>query len=815
MEIIGVNGIPPALFDNFLDLRAEEKREIIIAGLRDNSAVERYLSSLEFAHEYARAGLIRTIAEFGYERQEKVSEVGEYAIKGELLTLWPVGFLDPVRVEYFDEEIEKIVIFDLLTGRKIRELKQLPLGDINYLPEQTDKANIYVSFPDKVAEFSEQTYLLKSPLSQADEIFDFTAPALYFQRFDLLTKEIRQKEEEGYKVKIVSHNKQQLADELKPYQNTNLDNLPFGNTESLEMGVISEERKVAIYTDRELFGKIFVRARDQSKLKSSEARKLLQQLEGEIEVGDYIVHEDHGVGIYRGFLQEDGSEYLQIEYAEGDELFVPLEQLSKLTKFIGESGTSPEITRLGKGAWEKLKNSVKKQVALSAKELARHYAKLELANSIKVDQEDSEQYKDFLKEFGFEPTKDQLQAEGEIIADLGKDRPMDRLLIGDVGFGKTEVMMRASFKIMEAGHQVLVLAPTTVLAMQHSKSFGERFKNTPFNLAMLSRKNSPAENKKILQDFEQGKYDLLIGTHRLLSSDVRAKSLGLLIIDEEQRFGVKQKEKIRKLEAGVHTLSVSATPIPRTLSMALSAIKAISLIQTPPPERKAVETHVEKLNWNTVAQAISKEVERGGQVLFIHNRVATIPSVVARLQDLLPELTVSYAHGQMSVGKLEELMSDFYEGKQDVLVATTILENGLDIENANTLIVTNAQNFGLSQMHQLRGRVGRGKRQAYAYFFYKGKDLPAESELESNNKQEQEQDSDEKPTHKRNESYLDRLETILSAQSLGSGFRVASKDIEIRGAGNLLGAEQSGNISKVGYGLYMQMLAEEVERLKN
>lgn len=814
MQFKFVSGIPAALFDNYIKYQLSQTKQGSYYCVRWNKSLEKYFASGEEVSSYAWTGLLHTVGEFGYKRVGNVGEVGEFAVKGDIISLWLPGFPDPLRLSFFGDELEAINSYDALTGRRIAEFKSIELFDLKYLETQSDLDNICLLLPQgqKQVAISEEVRVLVPETDagqfKISEGYDFTPPTLYFSRFDLLAEDLKRYKSQGFKVNIFTHHKLELEHTPPTYIVTKLScDLPLSDPETFEIGFISAKYKLVVLTDRELFGTIFISQRQRKQLKSSEAQKLLNQLEGEIEVGDYIVHEDYGVGIYQGFTQEEGSDYLKLEYAAGDELFVPLEQINKLTKYIGEQGQLVEITRLGKTEWQALKKKVKAQVAIAAKELARHYAQVNIAQAKPVELEDSESYQNFLADFPYQETTDQIKAEREILSDLAQAKPMNRLLIGDVGFGKTELMLRAAFKMLEAGSQVVVLCPTTVLALQHYHTFSRRLASHPFNLALLSRHNSQAENRQQVDKINAGKIDLVIGTHRLLTSDFLPSKLGLLIVDEEQRFGVKQKEKIRKLEYGVHTLYVSATPIPRTLSMALAAIKDISLINTPPQGRKPVKTEVAKLSWSKIAVAINTELARGGQVLFVHNQIETISSIRAQLEGILPGVRFAIAHGQMPSSKLDEIMEDFYQGKTDCLIATTIIENGLDMPNVNTIIVNNAQRLGLAQMYQLRGRVGRSSKQAFAYFFYHGRDLPAQPELQM--ALEPEEKPELKPA-----KYLERLETILSSQELGSGFRIASRDLEIRGAGNLLGAEQHGNITKVGYGLYMQMLAEEIEQLK-
>ncbi len=823
-----VKGIPPALFKNYIAYLKDQKKDNFLFVLRWNSAIRNYLNTCEFVEEYSWAGLMKTLNDFGYARVEKVTKKGEYSVKGDTISLWQPGFENPIRLEYLGDDLEVVYVYDVLTGEKLNTFQNLPIFNLRKLFDESDYENI--AFVEHNTKFSDEVIILLPLLEEFTEIsaaqtnqFDFTQIQLYFNKLDILEKDLKALERKNYLIRIITKHPNEIPVSIRKFIRAEIpEDLPLRDIENVELGFHSDLYKVHVITDRELFGTIFVTSRKSKKLKSSQAQKLLTQLEGEIEIDDFIVHEDYGVGIYRGFVIEDKKDYLKVEYAENDELFVPLEQIDKLTKYIGEKGQAPEITRLGKTDWNTIKKKVKKAVAITAKELARHYALTKIATASKIEPTASEHYKSFTGDFEYQPTIDQLKAEREIIEDMSQQKAMNRLLIGDVGYGKTEVMMRAIFKIVEAGKQAVVLCPTTVLSLQHYNTFKERFQNTEYKdrIGLLSRHNPSQENKKILEKVETGEYKIVIGTHRILSNDFKAPNMGLLVIDEEQRFGVKQKEKIKKLEYGVHTLFVSATPIPRTLSMALSSIKDISMINTPPPGRKSITTEVGRVNWQKIVNAINYEVDRGGQAFLVHNRVKTIPSVKAKLQKLMPGVKFVVAHGQMPPEKLDDIMTKFYEGKYDCLIATTIIENGLDMPNVNTIIVDNAQNLGLAQMYQLRGRVGRSKKQAFAYFFYKGEKLPGKDEIDRDEDRDRDEDniayksSVSKKENKKSTKYLERLEAILSAQSLGSGFLIASRDLEIRGAGNLLGREQHGNISKIGYGLYIQLLAEEIDRLK-
>jgi transcription-repair coupling factor (superfamily II helicase) len=578
-------------------------------------------------------------------------------------------------------------------------------------------------------------------------------------------------------------------------------------------------------TDKELFGTVFLGS-EVKKLSSERARKILANLEGDIEIGDFIVHEDHGVGVYKGIKQEEYTQeirigvgekikkiikedYILIGYAEEDELYVPLSQIDKLTKYISIDDQDPEITRLGKTDWEAIRKRTKESIFAMAKELVALYAKREIANSKPIEHDNSQMYEEFIADFPYKITKDQTQTELDVLNDLSLEKPMNRIIVGDVGFGKTEIAMRGAFKMVENGYQVAVLCPTTVLTTQHEKVFKERFSKFGIRVESLSRLNSSAV-KSILMDLENGKIDIIVGTHRLLSNDIKFKNLGMIIVDEEQKFGVKQKEKLKQIEIGVHVLSMSATPIPRSLSMALSSIQDISIIQTPPEGRKSIENVVTKLDQNKVKTAILKELTRKGQVYYVHNKVETIQSKANQLSEMVPKAKIIFAHGQMNPNILMKNVSEFYEGKFDILVCTTIIENGLDMPNVNTIIVEHAQNFGLGQLYQLRGRVGRAEKQGYAYFFYDGDVLEDDdAKMEANIK-----NPIYLKRYRERRKYRQRLKAIKESSELGAGFKLASRDLEIRGAGNLLGKQQHGNIKQIGYALYMQMLAEEIEKLK-
>ena len=513
-------------------------------------------------------------------------------------------------------------------------------------------------------------------------------------------------------------------------------------------------------------------------------QKIYSQL-GILKPGDYLVHLDHGIGIYSQKLIIDHRNYYQLAYAQGDKLYVPVGLERKLSRYIGFQ--EPKISRLSSPVWEKTKRKIKEGAEKLAKELLAIYAQREMAKRAPY-LPDTEIDAQIATTFPYEETPDQVQAIEDIKKDLEKsEEPMDRIVCGDVGFGKTEVALRTMIKAVNSGYQAAMICPTTILASQHFQTFKKRLGKTPVQLELLSRLQSNGEQKKIIQNLKQGRIDIVIGTHRILSNDVEFKNLGLLVIDDEQRFGVRQKEKLKKIRASLDVLSLSATPIPRTLYLALSSLKNISVIQTPPPYRLPIKTNIHPWDEEIIKKAIKNEISRGGQVYYLHNRVETIEIAQSLLEKLVPKAEIGIVHGRLNEKQLVKVMNDFQNKKIDVLVATTIIENGLDLPNVNTLIVADATRLGLAQAYQIRGRIGRSHVQASAFFLY-GKHL---SDLAK-----------------------ERLQALKEAKELGAGYRIALKDLEIRGAGNILGKEQSGNINQVGLNLYCQMLSEAIDRIK-
>jgi len=556
----------------------------------------------------------------------------------------------------------------------------------------------------------------------------------------------------------------------------------------LSSGVELGESRTLIITDHEIFGKSY---RKRKHFKSKTSRPIETFLD--LKPGDYVVHINHGIGIFRNIerMAAGGVErdFILIDYADEDKLYVSLDQISLVQKYIGTEGRKPRIDALGKkSAWNKIKQRVKESVEEIAHELIKIYSKRSALNGFRFPP-DTQWQEEFESLFEFEETPDQLTAIEDVKDDMETDKPMDRLVCGDVGFGKTEVAIRASFKAVMAGKQVAILVPTTILAMQHFETFKKRFNGYPITIEMISRFRTKGEIIKIKSQLASVGIDIIIGTHAILSSDINIKNLGLLIIDEEQRFGVKHKEQLKKFRTIVDVLTLSATPIPRTLHISMAGIRDLTIIATPPESRQAIETYVLEENPEILREAILNEISRGGQIFYVYNRVQTIETQMVLLKNLVPEATFCVAHGQMHEHELEDIMIDFMDKKYDVLISTTIIESGLDIPNVNTIIINRADTFGLSQLYQLKGRVGRSTRQAYAYLFY-----PRHASL--------------------TEEAQKRLQVIAEYSELGSGFKIAMKDLEIRGAGNILGHEQSGSIMDVGFDLYCQMLEDEIKMLK-
>jgi transcription-repair coupling factor (superfamily II helicase) len=618
----------------------------------------------------------------------------------------------------------------------------------------------------------------------------------------LLAERLKSWQQENWRVLLVCHQQGQaerLIDLLRPHgfslrvePGVQPQSLDPGRT-VLTLGELSagfrlSDEHLAVVGEEEIFGRRSHRRRG---LSEARARAMLSSL-AELREGDYVVHADQGIGIYRGLLhlQAGGVEgdFLHLEYAGQDKLYLPVERIEKIQKYVGGEGHAPRLDKMGGAAWEKAKLRARAAVEELARELLMLYARREMNQGFAYSSPDA-MFREFEAAFPYEETPDQLSAINEVLADMQSERPLDRLICGDVGYGKTEVAIRAAFKAVLDSRQVAVLVPTTVLAAQHWETFRERFRGYPVTVEMLSRFRTPAEQKEVLKRTAEGKVDILIGTHRLLQRDVRFKDLGLVIVDEEQRFGVTHKERLKRLRAEVDMLTLTATPIPRTLHMSLLGLRNLSVIDTPPVDRQAIRTYVTRFDDDLIRQAILRELRRGGQVFFVHNRVQSIEAMAGFLRTLVPEAKIVVGHGQMGEKVLEKVMLDFIEGRSNVLVCSAIIESGLDIPRANTILINRADCFGLAQLYQLRGRVGRSYQRAYAYLL-----IPGEGAL--------------------TREARERLRVLQELTELGAGFRIASHDLELRGAGDLLGANQSGQIAAIGFEMYAELLEETILELK-
>ena len=623
----------------------------------------------------------------------------------------------------------------------------------------------------------------------------------YQGQLDLLIEDIKEKKSKGYKTIILSGTRARgerlvntLRDrEIESTYRENIENIEYGEVVitfgNILKGFEYPDLKVCIISDKDVFGEA---KRKIAKKRNNKKGVGKIKSFAELKLGDYIVHANHGVGVYKGIKQIEAGghkrDYLDIEYDKGDKLYVPVDQLDLVQKYIGAEGKSPKVNKLGSSEWSKAKAKVKKSINEIAEDLVKLYATRSTLKGYKFNK-DTEWQKQFEDEFPYEETPDQLTSLEEIKQDMESDKPMDRLLCGDVGYGKTEVAIRAAFKAVMDGKQVAFLVPTTILAEQHYKNLKKRFSDFPVKIDMVSRFRSTKEQKATLQALKEGNVDILIGTHRLVSKDITFKDLGLLIIDEEQRFGVAQKEKIKNIKKNVDVLTLSATPIPRTLHMSLTGARDISVIETPPEERYPIQTYVVEQNDQLVRDAILREVNRDGQVYYVYNRVESIDNMAKYISDLVPECKVGVIHGQMTERQLEKEMISFMNKDYDVLVCTTIIETGIDISNVNTIIIHDSDKMGLSQLYQLRGRVGRSNRIAYAYFIYtKDKILTEVAEK--------------------------RLKALKDFTELGSGFKIAMRDLEIRGAGNMMGTSQHGHMAAIGYDLYCRMLEDTIKLIK-
>jgi transcription-repair coupling factor (superfamily II helicase) len=797
--------------------------------------------------EELSVGFIEEMLEmYGFTKEDFVYEPGDYAVRGGIVDVF--SFSDDVayRIEFFGDEIESIRSFDPQTQISINKLNNISIVSnihekseetrkVPFLDFLTDSASIWIEDkdfvfqrfddiyntaikrfreginpdvdntpmmdpeknltpPDKIKSYIEKHSLLllgqQQGKAEHQAVGFHTAPQPAFQKnFNRLTEDFRNKFEAGYTCFVLSDNEKQIQ-RLRDIFTDKGEDIRFESVfYALHKGFIDHTLKICVYTDHQIFERYHkYRLKGRITHKDTFTLKELNSLNP----GDYVVHVDNGVGKFAGLqkIENNGKqqEVIRIEYADGDMLFVNIHSLHRISKYRDQDGEAPNIHRLGSGHWQRIKNKTKKKVKDIARELILLYAKRQDASGFAFSADNYLQ-RELESSFIYEDTPDQYQATSLVKQDMEHPVPMDRLVCGDVGFGKTEVAIRAAFKAANDNKQVAILVPTTILAFQHHQTFMERLQNMPVKVDYISRLKTPAEIKKSLKELKEGHTDIIIGTHRLVGKDVQFKDLGLLIVDEEQKFGVSTKEKLKKLRLNVDTLTLTATPIPRTMQFSLMGARDLSVIHTPPPNRHPIITELHTFNKQIIREAIMYEVQRNGQVFFIHNRIQNIDEVEAMIERICPEVKSRIAHGQMEGKKLERIMLEFMRGDFDVLISTAIIENGLDIPNANTIIINHANQFGLSDLHQLRGRVGRSNKKAFCYLI-----APPVTHIT--------------PEARR------RLKAIENFTDLGSGFNIALQDMDIRGAGNLLGGEQSGFISDMGYETYQKVLKEAVQEIK-
>ena len=797
--------------------------------------------------------LFEIFVSLGFKREDFVYEPGQFALRGGILDIYSFGNEHPYRIELFDTEVDSIRIFNpetQLSERKLLQVSILPnietkfetqekISLLDYLPENTvvwakdfaytigKLTKLAADLPEKMqigqVAIDHEEHWLKE-ISRADfetgndwqekvkgrhllewynhslekitgdaidatYLFATEEQPVFNRQFGMLIADLQKRIANKYVPYIFAENPKQLERLRSIFEDLNagINFVPIPTATS--KGFIDHDKKIIAYTDHEIFQRYH---KYNVKQAYTKGKALTLRALRELQPGDYVTHIDHGVGVYSGLqkIEVNGNmqEAIRILYKDNDVLYVNINSLHKITKFTGKEGAPPRMNKLGSDAWQKLKTKTKKHVKDIAADLIKLYAKRKASQGFAFSP-DSYLQTELEASFFYEDTPDQGKATADVKRDMEAPAPMDRLVCGDVGFGKTEIAVRAAFKAVGDSKQAAILVPTTILAYQHFNTFSERLKDFPCNVDYVNRFKSAKDKKETLKRLEEGKIDIIIGTHAILGKDVKFKDLGLLIIDEEQKFGVTSKEKLRELKANVDTLTLTATPIPRTLQFSLMSARDLSIINTPPPNRQPVQTEVIIFDEYAIREAIYFEAERGGQVYFVHNRVQSLPEMVTLLRSLCPDLRIGMAHGQMEGHQLEEALFSFISKDFDVLCCTNIVESGVDIANANTIFVNNAHQFGLSDLHQLRGRVGRSNKKAFCYLV-----APPMSLLPGDSRK--------------------RLQTLEQFNELGSGFQIAMRDLDIRGAGNLLGGEQSGFISEIGFEMYQKILAEAIRELR-
>jgi transcription-repair coupling factor (superfamily II helicase) len=816
---------PDALFEKVVT-RKELERNTLKISLNDNL-------SIDFVNE--------VLFEYQFKRVDFVTEPGEFSVRGGIVDVFSFSHDEPYRIEFFGDEVDSIRTFDVetqLSTEQIKKISIIPNVENKFLEESRESFLKYIA--SKTIVFTKNADLLFSRIddffSKAEDAFKtlskdikhaspnelfcnsellkrqlleytlvefgtssyFNSETIQFntspqpsfnKQFDLLIENLNASHDKGYTNYIACVSEQQAKRFHDIFEDVEQDVYYKTIVLSLFQGFIDHDNKITCYTDHQIFERYH-----KFHLKNGYAKKqaiTLKELTN-LDIGDYVTHIDHGIGRFGGLQKIDvegkKQEAIKLIYGERDVLYLSIHSLHKITKFNGKDGKPPKIYKLGSNAWKTLKQKTKSRVKEIAFNLIQVYAKRKLEKGYQY-KPDSYMQLELEASFLYEDTPDQMSSTADIKADMESERPMDRLVCGDVGFGKTEVAIRAAFKAVDNGKQVAVLVPTTILAYQHYRTFTERLKDFPVTVDYVNRFRTAKEKRETLESLENGHVDIIIGTHQLVNKNVKFKDLGLLIVDEEQKFGVAVKEKLKTLKDNVDVLTLTATPIPRTLQFSLMAARDLSVITTPPPNRYPIESHVVRFNEETIRDAITYEIQRGGQVFFIHNRIENIKEVAGMIQRLVPDAKVGVGHGQLDGKKLENLMLSFMNSEFDVLVSTTIVESGLDVPNANTIFINNANNFGLSDLHQMRGRVGRSNKKAFCYFI-----TPEYSAMTDDARK--------------------RITALEQFSELGSGFNIAMKDLEIRGAGDLLGGEQSGFINDIGFDTYQKILNEAIEELK-
>ncbi len=823
---------PEALFEKVVTRKELEKNTLKVS-VNDKL-------SIDFINE--------TLFEYNFKRVDFVTEPGEFSVRGGIIDVFSFSNDHPYRIEFFGNEVDSIRSFDVETQLSVEKLKKIsiiPNVENKFLDENRETFLNYIN--DKTVIFTQNTELVCNQLdklfAKAIEAFDklskdikhaqpkelfvnqeqFLKQAVHFnivelsntalfkttkefefhiqpqpsfnKQFDLLLNNLSENHFNGIKNYLFCSNQNQanrfhdIFEDLDEENHESVRKQYKTEVLSIYQGFIDEELQIACYTDHQIFERYH-----KFNIKSNYSKKqtiTLKELTS-LQVGDYVTHIDHGIGKFGGLqkIQVEGKtqEAIKIAYADNDIVYVSIHSLHKISKFNGKDGIAPKIYKLGSSAWKTLKQKTKARVKHVVFNLIQLYAKRRLEKGFQFAP-DSYLQKELESSFIYEDTPDQITATADVKADMENERPMDRLVCGDVGFGKTEVAIRAAFKAVDNGKQVAILVPTTILAYQHYRTFTERLKEMPVTVSYLNRFRTAKQKAETIKELAEGKVDIIIGTHQLVNKNVVFKDLGLLIVDEEQKFGVNVKDKLKTIAANVDTLTLTATPIPRTLQFSLMAARDLSVITTPPPNRYPIETNVIRHSEELIRDAITYEIQRNGQVFFINNRIENIKEVAGMIQRLVPDARVGIGHGQMDGKKLEELMLAFMEGEFDVLVATTIIESGLDVPNANTIFINNANNFGLSDLHQMRGRVGRSNKKAFCYFI-----TPPYSMMTSEAQK--------------------RINALEQFSELGSGFNIAMKDLEIRGAGDLLGGEQSGFMNDIGFDTYQKIMNEAIDELK-